>query len=158
MEYSQNQLPYELTEALRTKSITSASQGYWRFKNPSELQSSLPSHSATTNMIPFAISVFGDIMVWDQDAYVKVVQSVIPTAKMISSGCKFLLSNMEDSTYQDEYFDMSLYKIALSKLGPISSEECYGCMPIPALGGSFDAEHLEICKWKEYLAICNLMK
>jgi hypothetical protein len=46
-----------------------------------------------------------------------------------------------------------LFKYADKTLGKLSSDECYGFAPLPALGGAIKKEYLVKVKMREYLAI-----
>ena len=85
--------------------------------------------------IPFATTVFGDVIVM--------------------CGDEFFAQNIEDSTFQNTYFDLDLFYNAEKKYGKISPDQCYAFLPIPALGGKKELNSIEIQPLLPYLTLLS---
>lgn len=65
---------------------------------------------------------------------------------------------MFDSAMIEKHFRKSvllerLFRIARKRLGDLSSDECFGFAPLPALGGAISEEYIIKTKMREYVAI-----
>ncbi len=127
--------------------------GYIRFlnKDKSKEIDDIVSNSPMWNGgIPFATTVFGDVIAWE-DGYIVLYVLSEMDYKVILSGSKFFFSNLEDAAYQKDYFQMDLYKEIKEKFGAVDSNECYVIEPIPKLGGARDIKYMNIGDLKTYL-------
>ena len=102
--------------------------GYIRFLNPNvpnESLSVLRNSNVFSGDIPFATTAFGDIFTWTEDGYIRFYKLV----------------------------DMNLYYQAKSKYGPLSQNQCYTFVPIPALGGAKKLESIQTGDLSAYLLL-----
>lgn len=60
-----------------------------------------------------------------------------------------------DYTYKEDDLDEILFKECYKDLGLLKPDECYGFVPLPALGGAKDVKLAEKVKLREYLSICS---
>lgn len=102
--------------------------------------------------IPFATTVFGDVLSWE-DGYIMLYKFTDEDYTVILSGTDFFFENLKDIEYQKDFFDIQLYKSAIKRLGRINRKECYILEPIPKLGGAREEKYLNIGKLKSYLQI-----
>lgn len=108
---------------------------------------------AETTAIPFAVTAFGDILVWEKDKYVTCVSFSRHSVTVISSGFDFFFEDITDENFLEEYFDLRLYKDAKTKLGNCHEGECYISSPLPAIIGGLKIENLSIGGFQEYNAL-----
>ena len=101
---------------------------------------------------PFAITAFGDLLVWD-GSYVLMYRFVDGKVDVILSGFTFFFANVQDPAYQKDFFDLPLFIAAKKKLGQIANDECYTFEPLPMLGGAKDIAHVSKGKAFEYLSM-----
>lgn len=101
---------------------------------------------------PFAITAFGDLLVWD-GSYVLMYRFVDGKVDVILSGFAFFFANVQDSVYQEDYFDLQLFRASKEKLGQLAGDECYTFEPLPMLGGTKDIAHVSKGKVFEYLSL-----
>lgn len=102
--------------------------------------------------IPFATTVFGDVLSWE-DGYVVLYKMPEEDFSIILAGTKFFFSNISDVEYQKDYFDMPLYKAAIAKFGKVDNDHCYILEPIPKLGGNREEKYLNTGELIPYLAL-----
>ena len=146
----------KLPDNIRTyieKEGTSLVDGYLRFLKKEEIEmidEILGKSQIWNKGIPFATTVFGDILSWEE-GYVMLYKMSEADYTVISSGTKFFFENLKDTSYQADYFDLDLYNEAQKKLGKVQNTECYVIEPIPALGGAREINYLSIGDMKTYL-------
>ena len=127
--------------------------GYIRFLNEDEIAGILAITETSTMWeggIPFATTAFADVLVWS-DGYVMLYKFSEADYNVILSGTTFFLENINDASYQEEYFDMALYLEAVEKCGYVAGLECYTLEPIPALGGAREIAYVHVGDMKTYL-------
>lgn len=108
---------------------------------------------AETRVIPFAVTAFGDILVWEKDKYVNCVSFSKHSVTVISSGFDFFFDDIADTKFLEEYFNLQLYNDAKERFGNCHEGECYISSPLPAIAGDFKIENLSIGKFREYNAL-----
>ena len=102
--------------------------------------------------IPFAVTAFGDLLVWDGE-YIIMYRFADAAVVVILSGDTFFFENLQDKEYQKDFFDLPLYAAAKEKYGALADDESFTFVPVPALGGVKDVGHIEKGKTFEYLSL-----
>lgn len=105
------------------------------------------------NEEPFAITVFGDIITYDEEDYITMFKFTEGIKSVICASPELFFMLIDDVEYQKDYFDMESYTYAKNKLGVLLEGESYTYEPIPALGGNMAKESLSKGKTLEYLVI-----
>ncbi len=100
--------------------------------------------------VPFATTVFGEILSWE-DGYVVLYDFSQQDYNVILSGINHFFSNIEDGEYQKDTFDIQIYEEAMENIGEVKENECYAVEPIPLLGGKRELRYLHITNLLEYL-------
>ena len=132
---------------------TPLADGYVRFLSLNSIEkiTDIVSDSDIWNDgIPFATTVFGDILAWE-DGYVVMYDFTMQDYNVINSGAEFFFSNLKDVDYQNDYFDMDVYREAVEKLGAVNEDECYSIEPLPVLGGERSVKYLNRSDLNEYI-------
>ena len=60
---------------------------------------------------------------------------------------------LPDESFTDDYFELSLYHEAVEKYGLRDYAECFGFVPLLALGGFKDVNHLNKVKIYEHILL-----
>ena len=131
--------------------------GYIRFLKEDEISDILTIIEKSTMWqggIPFATTVFGDLIVWE-DGYVILYLMSEEDYTVILSGTDFFFELIKDKEYQLDHFQLDLYKEAKSKLGEVAKNECYVLEPIPRLGGKRSLEYMNIGELTTYLYLLS---
>lgn len=147
-----DRLPSNLKEYIDNKGGELV-DGYVRFlgeEDMRQMSETLKPCPIWNDGIPFATTAFGDILAWE-DGYVMLYRLSEDDYTVMLSGTDFLFSNLKDSEYQKEFFDIELYKAAINKCGRITADECYVLEPIPRLGGARTEKYLNVGKLKSYI-------
>lgn len=147
-----DKLPSNLREYIKNDG-SSLVDGYIRFVKEDEIAELLEiveQSELWQGGIPFATTVFGDVLSWE-DGYIMLYKFTEEDYTVMLSGTDFFFSNLKDQEYQKDFLDMDLYLAAIDKMGEIHDDECYVLEPIPRLGGAREIKYVNIGKMKEYL-------
>ena len=60
---------------------------------------------------------------------------------------------LPDKSFTDDYFDLPLYYEVVEKYGLLDYAECFGFVPLLALGGFKDVNHLNKVKIYEHILL-----
>ena len=102
--------------------------------------------------IPFAITAFADVLSWE-DGYVMLHRLSEGDERVMLYGTDFLFQNLEDPAYQQDFFEMALYRQALQKCGRPGAEECFVLEPIPQLGGARELRYVSVGNLWNYISL-----
>lgn len=108
--------------------------------------------------LPIARTSLGHFFFWNTKAgkpYLAYLDIIYNKWDVASESLDFFL---ESYITDEEYYHIDMmgeqHNANKLKLGAISSDECYGYNPLPALGGAIAVEYAEKVKLREYLSIC----
>lgn len=145
----ENQLPYKIQELSKQPGML---DGYIRFVDRNHLVPILKAgYARSDDAVPFAVTAFGEILTWERDRYICKVSFFKHSSDVLASGVEFFFDDLKNSKYAQKCFDVSLYYKAMEKFGPLDESECFGIVPLPALGGTMNLEYLQKVKYREYL-------
>lgn len=148
------ELPQEL---LTYEGSDKLAEGLITLVNPNSIIDLLRSGYSEERAIPFAITAFGDILVWEKGKYVNCVSFPRHSVTVISSGFDFFFEDIKDVKFLNQHFNFQLYSCAKEKLGSCHDDECYISSPLPAISGELYIDNLSIGKIREYNALCTDM-
>ena len=120
--------------------IDYAKEGKWQnglisLCNPDDYIDVLSSGYKESSAIPFAVTAFGDFLVWEKDKYVSIVSFSKQTVQVLESGFEFFFKDLEDRYFVDKYLNGALYDELCKKQGTCNDGECFVASPMPALSG-----------------------
>lgn len=99
----------------------------------------------------FAVTVFGDVIAYDEEGYIIIYKLADGANTVICAKPDLFFALLNDPEYQKDYFDMESYNYAKHNLGELAEDESYIYEPIPALGGNKGKETLSKGKTYEYM-------
>lgn len=144
------QLPEKISKQIEAGGILL--DGMIRFTAPERLDPILKEgYVRAEEAVPFAITAFGDILTWERERYIYKVSLRQEKSDALAAGTDFFFDDLKDPEYAAEHFEMQLFFAAREKLGELSDSECYAFVPLEALGGFTDIEHLKKMQYREYL-------
>lgn len=154
IDYFKGRLPDELLDVWAEYGMGSLLDGYLKLINPIEYQPVLnESYGMSNAAIPILVTAFGDIITWEENRYIVLIRYKYGTYEEVSAGFEFFWEDIEDSYFQNKFFELNKYKDAVSAHGKPAYDECFGYVPLLALGGSEKTENLKIVKTREHLEI-----
>ncbi len=145
-------IPEDMLEVWKQYGFGSILGGYLKIVNPDEFQPLLKDvYVRNENAIVLFTTSMGDIIVWEDNKYLILLNFRRGKMKGISSGFKYFFSDLEDASFLDEDMDWLPYPEVANKLGVPNFNECFGYVPILGLGGSEKVENLSKVKLVEHI-------
>jgi hypothetical protein len=143
----ENQIPPELLEIWRSHGFGSFANGYIKIINPDEYADILnSSYYACDVAIPIFATGFADIITWEEDRFLGLVQYRKVDATIYPLNFVHFLSRFYSSQCVVDFLDNTQYSVAVKILGKLKYDECFGYVPLLALGGSEKVEKLHKMK------------
>ncbi len=151
IEEYQNMLPKEIISIWRDYGFGNFMDGYLRLIDPAQFQEFTDNYIENIgfNYTPIAVSAFGDLFVWKKKGegfmeFYDFRHSVFETIST-SRGLDLLFDvKFIDDSYIWDKLNASVYHEAKAKLGVPAYDQCYGYVPLLALGGSESVDNIQI--------------
>ncbi len=151
-----NTLPESLIEIWKSQGFGTIMDGYLKIINPDEYDEVFKdSYFASDVAIPIIVTAFGDIITWEENKYVGIVQYRYGKSDLMIKRFDVFLMLLKDNSFTKKFFNLEMYKDAVSLYGTPNYDECFGFVPILAMGGNEKVEALKIVKTKEHIALIN---
>ena len=141
IEKYQNQVPAELLQIWQEDGLGTFLDGYLKVINPDDYLELLQnSYFRGDIAFPMFVTAFGDIITWEKNAYVGIVQYNIQDMDIICKGLDLFIRFLDNS-----------YRQAVAKHAQLAYDECFGFVPLLALGGFKDVDHMDKVKVLEHI-------
>jgi Uncharacterized conserved protein len=151
-------LPKELIFVWENYGFGSVLNGYLKIINPDEYRAIIDMSYFRANVsIPIFVTAFGDIINWEENRYIRMVKYKNGTFKGISLGFDFFWEDVIIDYFCKEFFELDKYNKAVSNLGELEYDECFGYIPLLGLGGGEKVENLKKVKIKEHIELITQM-
>lgn len=132
--------------------------GYLKMINPEEYVEILNnSYYAADRAVPIMMTAFGDVLVWEDNKYIMMIKYNMGDLKCLASKIPIFWRKMLDKTFLDDYFEFEQYNKAVSRLGELAFDECFGYTPLLGLGGKKKVENLEKVNAKVHIELITQM-
>jgi hypothetical protein len=149
-----DKLPGELIEVWYKYGFGTLLNGFLKLINPDEYLDILERcYRRYEQAIPIFTTSMGDIIVWEKDKYVNLLNFRKGLVHIVSSGFNFFLDDLKDNDFINDELMWEPYPKAYSKYGRPDYEECFGYTPLLGLGGSEKVENLKKVKIREHILI-----
>lgn len=149
-----DELPAELVEVWIKYGFGTLLNGFLKLINPDEYLDILERcYRRYEQAIPIFTTSMGDIIVWEKDKYVNLLNFRKGLVHIVSSGFNFFLDDLKDNDFINDELMWEPYPKAYSKYGRPDYEECFGYTPLLGLGGSEKVENLKKVKIREHILI-----
>ncbi|MBC1564301.1 T6SS immunity protein Tdi1 domain-containing protein [Listeria booriae] len=150
-------LPEEMINFWTKYGFGTFMEGYFKSVNPIEYKDILEDTSERyTDGIVLFTTGMGDLIIWS-DGYVRMLNYRYGIVKTIMSKFKFFFQSLESEKFKNDYLMWNPYQEAVKKLGVPAYDECFGYVPILALGGSEKVENLQKVKLKEHILLISAL-
>ena len=155
----QGRIPDELMEVWKEYGFGSFYSGYLKIINPDEYQEILEeSYWNGKISIPIFLTGFGDIITWRDNTYVGLVKYRKNDIAVLAGGFDFFFGDlMVESSSLIRKLDKGLYSNAVSRLGSLEYDECFGFVPLLPSGGSEKVENLQKVKIQPHIDLITQM-
>ncbi|TGA98522.1 DUF1851 domain-containing protein [Sporolactobacillus shoreae] len=149
-----NLIPNELTLIWKKYGLGSFLKGYLKIINPEDFVEILnDSYFRSDLAVPVFATGMGDIITWEENRYLRLVEYRKGIFKGISAGFEFFFSDLENNIFLDKYLDAKQYFEAIDTYGEPAYDECFGYTPLLGIGGSEKVENLKKVKLREHIQI-----
>ncbi|MFY4775061.1 T6SS immunity protein Tdi1 domain-containing protein [Metabacillus sp. RGM 3146] len=148
----EGKIPDQVLGMWRSLGEGSILEGYLKVINPEifgELLNEV--YTRSEDAVPLFITSMGDIIVWEKERYLNLLNFRKNTVKVISAGFDFFFEDLNDKSFIDEELDWQPYPEAVEKYGEPDYDECFGYAPIFGLGGPEKVENLKRVKLVEHI-------
>mgnify|MGYP004705032705 CR=1 FL=1 len=145
-------VPDDILEIWGKYGFGSILNGYLKIINPVEFQQSLKDvYVRNEDAIALFTTSMGDIIVWEKNRYLNLLNFRKKTVSVISAGFDFFLEDLDDESFLDEELAWNPYQDAVKKYGHPAFDECFGYVPLLGLGGPEKVENLSKVKLVEHI-------
>ena len=107
--------------------------------------------------IPVFATAFGDLITWEKNQFLGIVQYRYGDNDVISDGFEYFFEDLMDGEFDEEYLSMRTYNAAVKKYGSLAYDECFGYVPLLGLGGRKSVNNLRKVKIREHIALIAQM-
>jgi len=155
----QDLVPAELLEVWKQYGFGTFCDGYLKIVNPDDYtdlladtyqHNSTPAPSLAAPLVLFATAM-GDLLIWER-GYLVLVDYRHGHTNSVGKNFKVLFRNFADEGYLKHDLHWEPYPAARERLGEPAFDECFGYVPLLALGGPEKVEHLQKVKLREHIA------
>ena len=152
IEKYKNQVPAELLQIWQEDGLGTFLDGYLKVINPDDYLELLQnSYFRGEISIPIFATAFGDIITWEKNEFLGIIKYKDGTFDIFLENLSLFIKFLPDKSFTDDYFDIPLYKKAVAKHGQLAYDECFGFVPLLALGGFKDVDHMDKVKVLEHI-------
>lgn len=102
--------------------------------------------------VPVFVTGMGDLLLWIEPVF-HLVRFRWGTIEAFSADAERLIADLQDPEVLDRVLEREPYTAAIARLGVPGLEQCFGYVPLLALGGSTDPERLDLGGLWEHLAL-----
>jgi len=158
IEKYRGKLPDEYLDIWQEHGYCTFYGGYLKVIDPDEYISLVKeSYFLGDASIPIMATAFGDILTWEENQYVGILKYRYNDNDIVSYGFEFFFDIIEDEECAAEYFTVKQYNAAVKKYGELEYDECFGYVPLLALGGKESVDNLKKVKMKEHIELIYSM-
>lgn len=151
IEKYKDDIPAQVVEIWEGHGFGSISNGYLRVVNPEYFQEIIKdTYNRHAVAIPLFTTAMGDILVWE-DNYLLSLNYRKHEVNVVAKNFKFFFNDIFDDYYLENALDWSPYPDAIKKYEIPAFDECFGYVPLLALGGAEKVENLKRVKFKEHI-------
>lgn len=152
IEKYQGKIPVELLEIWQQYGFGAILNGYLKIINPDIFQDVInESYFRKDVAIPIFATGMGDIITWEENRYLRMINYRKGKFQGISAGFDFFFQDFEEEFFCEKYLDWSPYPKAVEEYGMPTFDECYGYVPLLGLGGSEKVENMKKVKLIEHI-------
>lgn len=150
----EDKLPSEMLAFWKEFGFGTFYGGYLKSINPDDYKELLErSYFQGDVSIPIFATAFGDLITWEENRFIGIVKYRYGDNDIIEDGFDYFFGDLTDGELDDEYFSIKQYKAAIKKLGDLEYDECFGYVPLLALGGKESVKNLKKVKIREHIAL-----
>lgn len=152
----EEKLPQKIIYIWKNYGLGTFYNGYLKIINPNEYKELIEKTYFQGNVsIPIFETAFGDIITWEKNQFIGIIKYRYGENDVISDGFDFFYEDLLDGEFDDTDFNIKKYKEALNKYGMLEYDECFGYVPLIAMGGKESVENIKKAKIKEHISLIS---
>ena len=149
-----DQVPTELVQIWEEDGLGTFLDGYLKVINPDEyFELVQETYFRGDISIPIFATAFGDIITLEKKKYLGIIKYKDSTFDIFLENLSHFIKFLPDKSFTDDYFELSLYHEAVEKYNVLDYAEFFGFVPLLALGGFKDVNHLNKVKIYEHILL-----
>lgn len=151
-------VPPEMMEVWEKYGFGTLCNGYLKIVNPDDFVDllndtyQLTSTPASAPPVVLFATAMGDLVIWEMD-YISIVNYRYGEVNIVSKAIKLFFRVLPEESFLVERLRWEPYPAARERLGEPAYDECFGYVPLLALGGPETVEHLHKVKLREHIAL-----
>lgn len=155
-----NRVPPELLEVWQTYGFGTFCDGYLKIINPDDYVDlladtyQLTSTAAPAPPIVLFATAMGDLLVWELDS-LGLLDYRHGSTDVVAQNFKVFFRNLTYDSFLSGTLRWEPYLAARERLGEPTFDECFGYVPVLALGGPETVEHLHKVKLREHIYLIS---
>lgn len=149
----EGRVPEPVLAAWREHGAGLAGDGYVRLLDPDHARAMLDGVLGMPEQaVPVLVTALGDLVLWIEPLF-HLVRFRWGTVETFHFDAALLLADLQKDEVLDGVLERPPYTAAVERLGVPGIDECFGYVPLLALGGSTDPAHLDRGGLWEHLAV-----
>ncbi|MBQ1735147.1 MAG: DUF1851 domain-containing protein [Lachnospiraceae bacterium] len=158
IEKYEGKLPAGIIDLWKEYGFGTFYNGYLKVIDPDEYQKLLEaSYFQGDVSIPVFATAFGDLITWEKQRFLGIVEYRYGENEVVETGFRYFLEDVADGELDKELFNIRQYRAAIRKYGELAYDECFGYVPLLALGGKESVNNLKKVKIREHIALISEM-
>jgi hypothetical protein len=151
-------VPPELIEVWEKYGFGTFRDGYLKVVNPATYAKLLADTYQLTSIPSMAPPVvlfataMGDLLIWE-DGFLTLIDYRHGQTEIVGQNLNLFFKNHADDFNPQKRLHWEPYPAARQRLGAPAFDECFGYVPLLALGGPETVDHLKKVKLREHLAL-----
>ncbi len=93
------------------------------------------------------------VQIWKEDGLGTFLDGYLKVFDIFLENLSHFIKFLPDKSFTDDYFDLPLYHEAVEKYNVLDYTQCFGFVPLLALGGFKDVNHLDKVKMYEHILL-----
>ncbi len=151
-------LPEEILDIWREYGLGTFYHGYLKVIDPREYKKLLEdTYWRGDAAIPVFATAFADLIIWQEDQYLVIVNYRKGVSHVMYDGFEFFLEDLMDGWLDEKHLSMRTYNAAVKRYGSLAYGECFGYVPLLGLGGRETVNNLRKVKIREHIALIAQM-
>ena len=151
-----DQVPSELLQIWQEDGLGTFLNGYLKVINPDDYSELVKeTYFRGEVSIPIFVTAFGDIITLEDGKTLRKVMYREGSFGLIPGGMKYFIIDLRDKEFVKETFDIDFFQDAVQKHGELDYTQCFGFVPLLALEGFKDADHLDKVRILEHLYLIS---
>lgn len=150
IERYRGRVPDDMLTIWQTHGFGTAVNGFIKIVDPDDTAARIAESLPVSTWIPLFATGLGDIIAWTGEN-LRDVKYRYGTVRGLGSKIKTLPVYLGEDEFLRDWFEWEPYEEAVALHGALGFDECFGYVPLLALGGPEKADHLQKVKLVEHV-------